>query len=340
MIRMKLVVYGSKRLGCLLENGSMVDLNLAYAASLMSRNVSRPYAHANTILPSCLLDFIEEGELALGAAKEAVSYAEKSSEGPRGEKLVFKPGEFKLRAPLPSLASRIAMAGANFYDHSADVSSMMSDKKVTIDDVKRDVAEGIHKPWGFWKLARNVIDPEEPITYPSRSDRLDYEVEVAAIFGRKGKDIPEKEAMNYIFGYTILNDLSLRDQSGDDRGLFFGKNFDTCAPMGPCIVTSDELGDPHVLGLKLEVNGVIRQDGTMRNMIRPFPWWISWLTSDMTFYPGDIISGGTCSGTALDSSPRDAAGKTKPDRFLKPGDVVEASVEKIGTLRNQVKSKQ
>ena len=339
MIIMKLVVYGSKRLGSLLDDGSVVDLNLAYAASLSSRGVSRPFAHANTILPPCLLDFIEEGELALGAAKEAVSYAEKGSAGPGGEKLVFKPGEYKLCAPLPSLASRIVMAGANFYDHAADVSSMMTGRKVTIDDVKRDVAEGKHRPWGFWKLARNVIAPEEPIIYPSRSSRLDYEVEVAAIFGKRGKDILEAEAMSHLFGYTILNDLSLRDQAGDDRGLFFGKNFDTCAPMGPCIVTADELGDPHVLGLKLKVNGVVRQDGAMRDMIRPFPWWISWMTRDMTFYPGDVICGGTCAGTALDTSPRDAEGKTKPDRFLKPGDIVEASVEKIGTLRNPVKAK-
>ena len=110
--------------------------------------------------------------------------------------------------------------------------------------------------------------------------------------------------------------------------------------MGPCIVTADEIGDPHVLGMRLKVNGVIRQDGSMKSMIRPFPFWISYLTRDMTLYPGDIICGGTCAGTALDTSPRDAQGKTKPDRFIGPGDVIEAWVERIGTLRNPVVAKQ
>ncbi|MEM3055719.1 MAG: fumarylacetoacetate hydrolase family protein, partial [Candidatus Bathyarchaeia archaeon] len=155
---------------------------------------------------------------------------------------------------------------------------------------------------------------------------------------RRGKDISEKDAMSHVFGYTIVNDLSLRDQP-DDRGFFLAKNFDTSTPMGPCIVTADEIGDPHGLRMRLKVNGETRQDGSMRMMIRGFPFWISYLSRDMTLYPGDIICGGTCAGTALDTTPRDPEGRTRPERFLKPGDVVEAWVEKIGTLRNPVVSK-
>ena len=337
---MKIVVFDQQRLGCLLEDNSILDLNFAYIALLANRGVGRPHARANVDLPSNLLNFVEEGESAIKAAKEAVAFVEGGArKGPHGEKLVFKPEEVKIHAPLPSLASRIAMAGANFYDHTAGAAAMRSGEKVSSDDVRREVEEGKRPPWGFWKHARNVIGPEECIIYPARTERLDYEVEVAAILGRRGKDISEDEAMNYIFGYTILNDISARDQP-NDRGLRFGKNFDTSAPLGPCIVTADELGDPHTLSLRLKVNGVIKQDGSMRDMIRKFPFWISYLTRDMTFYPGDIISGGTCSGTAMDTSPRDAEGRTKPDKFVNQGDVLEAWVEKIGVLRNPVVTKE
>lgn len=339
LVYMRLLVYGPRRLGGLLEDGSIVDLNLAYAAFNARKGATRPYAHASSDLPSDLLSFIEEGAPALGAAKEAISLMKEGHvEGPRGEQIVFKPSEVKIQAPLPSLASRIAMAGANFYDHSADVRSMIQGRKVTVEDIKREVEEGRDQPWGFWKFARNVVGPDEPITYPARTERLDYEVEVAAIIGRRGNDITEDEAMDHVFGYTILNDVSARDQPSD-RGLFFGKNFDTSAPMGPCIVTTDEIGDPHSLAMKLKINGVTRQDGSMRNMIRKFPFWIAFLSCDMTLYPGDIVCGGTCAGTALDTSPRDAEGKTRPDNFLKPGDVIEAWVEKIGVLRNPVRAK-
>ncbi len=290
---MKLVVFNSDRLGCLLEDGSIVDLNLAYAAELSWRGASRPYAHAYSLLPPRLSEFIEEGERALKAAEEALQYIGKGyKEGPRGERIIYKPNEVKIHAPLPSLASRIAMAGANFYDHTAGVISMMTGKKVTVEDIKMELAMGKHQPWGFWKSCRNVIGPDEAIIYPARTNRLDYEVEVAAIIGRRGKDISERDAMSYIFGYTIVNDLSARDQP-DDRGFFLAKNFDTSTPMGPCIVTADEIGDPHNLGMRLKVNGEIRQDGSMKMMIRGFPFWISYLSRDMTLYPGDIISGGT-----------------------------------------------
>ena len=336
---MRLVAFGSERLGCLLEDGSIVDLNLAYAAVLSRRGVARPYAHAYSALPPKLSDFIMEGEGALKAAEEALQQVgEGLKEGPRGERILFNPDEVKVHAPLPSLASRIAMAGANFYDHTAGVISMMTGRRVTVEDIKRELAEGKHQPWGFWKSARNVIGPDEPIIYPARTQRLDYEVEVAAVIGRKGKDIPEGDAMSYVFGYTIINDLSARDQP-DDRGFFLAKNFDTSTPMGPCIVTADEIGDPHRLRMRLKVNGETRQDGSMRMMIRGFPFWISYLSRDMTLYPGDIISGGTCAGTALDTTPRDPEGRTRPDRFLKPGDIVEAWVEGIGTLRNPVVAK-
>ncbi|MFB0543480.1 MAG: fumarylacetoacetate hydrolase family protein [Candidatus Bathyarchaeia archaeon] len=339
---MKLVVFDSKKLGAVLGGGEIVDLNLAYATYLSRRGVNRPYAHAHATLPPTLQSFLEEGGRATAAAQEAVGYVEENLEkgvsGPRGEKVVFKPDEVRVRAPLPSLGSRIACAGANFYDHAAGAASMRG-VRVTVEDIRRDVEEGRHVPWGFWKFAHNVAGPEEEVVYPARTQRLDYEVEVAAVFGRAGKDIPEEVAMNYIAGYTILNDFSLRDRQ-EQRGSFaFGKNFDTSVGLGPCIVLKDEVPDPYVLRMELKVNDEVRQKGSMRDMIRKFPFWVSYLTRDLTFYPGDMIASGTCAGTAMDTTPRDAEGRTSPERFLKPGDVVEAKVEKIGTLKNYIVQK-
>jgi acylpyruvate hydrolase len=337
---MKLVVYGpNKRLGAWLEDGSVIDLNYAYAALLESKGELRTYAKADAEVPSCLLSFIEEGEAGLKAATKAVSYAKKIKVAAKGNRLVYKDRDIKIHAPLPSPATRIAMAGANFYDHSADVNKMFG-RPSSIEEIKKQVKEGTYNAWGFWKQARNVVDPDGYTPYPSRTQRLDYEVEVGAIIGKKGKDIKEEDGEGYIYGFTIVNDLSIRDggRTGGPDGFFFAKNFDCCAPMGPCIVTKDEIGDVYKLKLKQTVNGKVRQNGSMESIIRKYPWWIAWISRDMYLYPGDIVCAGTCSGTALDTSPV-VDGKTKPDNFLKAGDVVEAEVPGIGKLRTTIIAK-
>jgi acylpyruvate hydrolase len=337
---MRLVLFNSGRLGALLKSGSVVDLNSAYAAFLESKGVADPIAQAHSMVPCDMLAFIEEGEKGIAAAREAVNHVRNGAmEGLEGEKLLYEPIEANLMAPLPSLASRIAMAGANFYDHAADAFSMIRSKKITREDIEKQVKAGENVPWGFWKQARNVIGPGGKVIYPARTQRLDYEVEVAAVFGKKGKDISEEDALDYIYGYTIVLDMSCRDGGMSDRGLFRGKNFDSSVPMGPCIVTADEVGDPHRLRLKLKVDGEVRQDGTQDDMIRGYPWWISFLTQDLTFEPGDIVCGGTCSGTAMDQTPRDSEGKTDPALFLKTGQTIEAIVDEIGTLKVTVTAK-
>jgi len=340
---MKLVVFNVGRLGALQEEGSVIDLNLAYAAYAKSRGDERPYARADASVPSDLLAFILEGEKGIQEAKKAVGHVKKGNAlGPRGEKLLYKPDEVKLHAPLPSKGTKLAMAGANFYDHSLDAGrSLRGDTTTTIDDLKRQVEKGEYPAWGFWKMAGCVVSPDAEVPYPSRTQRLDYEVEVGAVIGKRCKDVSEEEAAGCIYGYTIVNDLSIRDgarRPGPD-GFFYAKNFDSCAPMGPCIVTADELGDPHKLKIRQRVNGELRQDGSMESIIRGFDWWLSYLTRDMVFYPGDVICGGTCSGTAMDQTPvKD--GKTDPRLFLKPGDQLEAWVEKIGSLRTRIVAKQ
>jgi len=335
---MKLVVYGPrKRLGAWLDDGSVIDLNHAYSELLTSKGEPNVCAKADAEVPSCLQAFIEEGEAGLKAAKKAVDYAKKAKVDANGESLVLQ--NVKLHAPLPSPATRIAMTGANFYDHSADVSKMFG-QPTSIEEIKKQVASGTYDAWGFWKLAHNVVGPDSSIPYPTRTQRLDYEIEVGAVIGKKGKDIKEEEGESYIYGYTIVNDLSIRDgpRTRSPDGFFFAKNFDGSAPMGPCIVTKDEVGDVYQLKLKQTVNGKTRQDGRMSSMIRKYPWWIAWLSKDMYLYPGDIVCGGTCSGTALDTSPV-VDGKTKPDNFLKPGDVLVATVPGIGSIKTSIVKK-
>jgi 2-keto-4-pentenoate hydratase/2-oxohepta-3-ene-1,7-dioic acid hydratase in catechol pathway len=169
---------------------------------------------------------------------------------------------------------------------------------------------------------------------------MDYEVELAAVLGKYAKDTKEEDGMSYIYGYTIVNDLSIRDMGfgGGPDGFFFAKNFDGSAPMGPCIITKDEIPDPYVLGMKQWVNDELRQDGSMSSIIRGYEWWLAWLSKDVAFYPGDMICGGTCSGTAMDQTPR-IDGETDPKLFLKPGDQLKAWIEGVGYLKTKIVEK-
>jgi 2-keto-4-pentenoate hydratase/2-oxohepta-3-ene-1,7-dioic acid hydratase in catechol pathway len=166
---------------------------------------------------------------------------------------------------------------------------------------------------------------------PSSSIRVDWEVELAIVIGKRGKRIRREEAFNFIAGYTVLNDVSGRDLQFEDAGQWFrGKSLDTFAPMGPALVTSDEIGPPeavHSLGLQTLVNGEIMQDGNTRDFIFDIPHILADISEDMTLMPGDIIATGTPAGVGFF---RD------PPVTLKVGDVVECRVEKIGAIVNRV----
>ncbi len=335
---MKLVVFNTGRLGALLPDESIIDLNYGYTSMLSSKGEVKPYKKADVFVSSNLLTFIQGGEYTLNIAEKVVNWVLQGNiVGPKGEKLQFSSHEAKLRAPLPSLKSRIMMAGSNFWDHARDGLNVRSEKKYTISDVKELVEKGEKKPWGFWKHARNVIGPNEAIQYPARTTRLDYECELVAIIGKKCKDVTEDEALSYVYGWTIINDMSCRDHPSD-VGLWVEKNFDGSAPIGPCIVTKNEIQNPYNLEIKQTVNGELRQNGNTSDMIWDYSYWISWLSRDLTLYPGDMISGGTCSGTAMDQTPRHS-GTTDPKLFLKVGDKLEATIEMIGTLRNYIVAK-
>lgn len=186
------------------------------------------------------------------------------------------------------------------------------------------------EPYIFTKFPNTLVGHNQPVIYPKASNRVDYEVELAVIIGKRGKYIKAEKAMDHVFGYTILNDISFRDKQFPPENPYgmrwvHGKGMDTAAPMGPWIVTKDEIENPYNLKLTLKVNGEIRQEGYTEDMIFKIDKIIEYISNGITLKPGDIISTGTPQGVAL------ATGK-----YLKPGDIMEAEITKIGILRNKI----
>ena len=185
------------------------------------------------------------------------------------------------------------------------------------------------KPLLFCKTQNTLAGPFDPIILPQSCSQIDWEVELAVIIGRQGKRIAPEDAMNYVAGFSVMNDVSGREAQFADSQWFRGKSFDTFAPLGPALVTVDEVEDFQNLKLTASVNGQIMQDGNTADMIFDIPAIISFISEDITLVPGDIISTGTPSGVGIF---RD------PPVLLKAGDMVECRVEKIGTIRNTVES--
>ncbi len=184
-------------------------------------------------------------------------------------------------------------------------------------------------PTIFCKTANTIIGPGQPIVLPRLTEQLDYEAELAVIIGQGGRDIPETSATEHIAGYTIFNDVSARDIQKRTSQWMLGKSFDTFGPLGPALVSKDEIPDPHSLELELTVNGVPKQRANTHDMIFSIPYLVSYLSSVMTLEPGDIIATGT---------PAKLPEAAEPQRFLEPGDVVCITIEKIGILSNPVVS--
>jgi acylpyruvate hydrolase len=346
----RLVVYGpDKRLGAL-QGEDVIDLSFAYAKYLReTQDEPHPYQMASAIVPAELGMFIESGSRAIEGAERAVEHLMQRAgnrRGLRGERLIESVGEVKIHAPYAQRA-RIMMAGGNYVVHSQGMGFRTADgPSVALDEVlKESRKRGI---WGFYCFPENAAGPDEDVVYPARTDRLDYEGEIAVVLGKPGKDVREKDAYPMFWGYMLQNDISARTSlvGADNRQSSFarGKNFDTSICGGPCIVVG-ELPDPQNIDWETRVNGEVRQQGNTEGMTFSFAEYVEYLSSDMTLLPGDVISAGTTAGTAQDSSPiiqpaTDGGQAVRdPGRFLKPGDVVEISNSKIGTLRNRVVAK-
>jgi acylpyruvate hydrolase len=336
---MKIVVFGPARRTGALRDGMVVDLCGAYSKYLFEKNGEpHPMQMAEALVPSDLARFIEGGSRTLEQAEVALDYLFGQAQNRvdrRGMALVHPVGEVRLHAPRPA-RSRIACAGGNFADHAAAMAEKMSGKPFTGDAHARVRDAGI---WGFWKVLREVVGPDGEVVYPKKATRLDYEGELAIVLGKRGTDIKARDARDYIWGVTLLGDWSIRSPR-EPAGHFsfaMAKNFDTSCSLGPCIAVGE--CDPFAADVETYVNGERRQHFNTRDMVFSFGEYLEYLSADLTFHPGDIISGGTAAGTAADSSPILPDGTSAPERYLKPGDTVEIRSGEIGTLATRIVSR-
>jgi 2-keto-4-pentenoate hydratase/2-oxohepta-3-ene-1,7-dioic acid hydratase in catechol pathway len=215
----------------------------------------------------------------------------------------------RLAAPIPR-PPKIICIGLNYRDHAIE-SNMPIPQTPTV----------------FAKFPTAVIGPGQPIVLPKRSTQPDYEAEFAIVIAKRGRYVPEDRWQDYVFGYTILNDVSARDYQMATSQWMIGKTFDTFAPIGPAIVTADEIEDPHKLGISLELSGEVMQSSNTCNLIFGVPKLIEYLSSVFTLEPGDIIATGTPSGVGF---------ARKPPRYLKAGDECRVRIEGLGELYNPV----
>jgi len=223
-----------------------------------------------------------------------------------------------LRAPIPEPVRNIFCLGWNYADHSKEAAQLRG-KETRLPD----------RPVFFTKLGTTANGPFSDVCVDARvSEQNDWEVELGVVLGKGGKNIPRERALEHVFGYTVLNDVSARDvQTAHGKQFFKGKSLDGYCPMGPCLVTADEVPDPHALPLRCWVNGALKQEGNTRDLIFDLPAILEWLSLGLTLLPGDIIATGTPSGVGF--------ARTPPE-YLQPGDVVECEVEGIGRIRNRI----
>jgi 2,4-diketo-3-deoxy-L-fuconate hydrolase len=279
--------------------GQLVDLNAAYAARW-----KRPTA----LLAESMLDLVRGGEPTLKRAGDLLAFAQKNPRAARA--FTYNFSQVKVLAPIPA-PGKIFCSGLNYRSHVEE----------------NPGATFLADPRFFVKVSSAVIGPETAIRWPGEKFQVDYEVELAVVIGRTSRRLTQKNAMSHVFGYTILHDVSARWVQFKDKNEDMGKNFDTFAPMGPCLVTADEIPDPAVLRLTLKLNGKVMQDRTNDDWCFPLPRLLEWLTMGITLEPGDVMTTGTPAGIGF---------FRKPQVFLKPGDVCELEITGIGKLRNPV----
>lgn len=259
-----------------------------------------------TLFPADLKSFLELGMVGLTAARELFGAIR------GGEAIFYDPQSVKLLAPLKKPGKLVAV-GLNYIDH-ADESKMEIPKQ----------------PIFFTKYASSITGPRDPIIIPKITRKLDYEVELAVVIGQRCHNVSSEEAWEYLFGYTVLNDVSARDLQLELGGQWVaGKSCDTFTPLGPSIVTRDEITDIAKLQLKLWVNGELRQDRSAGDMHFSIGQIVSYLSGLFTLEPGDIIATGTPPGVGLGFN---------PPRYLKAGDIVKAQIDGIGVLENTVEN--
>ncbi len=297
---------GRPRLGLL--DGDHVYL-VAPLARLAARGKARGKRRAAAAdVPDDLISFIERGTLA--RARATLALGRKLLRDGRARDAIIPVSKARLLAPIPRPRKNIFCMGRNYAEHAKESGSNVP-----------------AVPVFFTKPPTCVVGPGAPVVHHGVTQALDYEVELTVIIGKRGRDIPVERALDHVFGYTIMNDITARDLQRRHEQWFKGKSLDTFAPMGPAVVHRSSIPDPQNLRLQMRVNGDVRQDASTRSMVFTVAQLIAALSAGMTLEPGDILATGTPEGVAM--------GRTPPP-WLKPGDVVEAEIEGIGVLRNRI----
>jgi 2-keto-4-pentenoate hydratase/2-oxohepta-3-ene-1,7-dioic acid hydratase in catechol pathway len=305
-----------RRLGAVVDrNGieAIVDLNFAAAHALGS------YRLADALVPPSLRLLLEGGEASMDAARSTLQkLPPEACQGQREETLQYHRDEIRMLTPL--LDARSLRDFFAFEQH------------VKVGFEKRGEPmprEWYEMPVYYQSGTHNLIGTDADVLWPSFTEKLDYELELAAVIGREGRNIPASEARQYIAGYTVLNDFSARDIQRREMKVRLGpaKGKHWCSGIGPWLVTVDEIPDPYALAMTARVNGEEWSRGNSRDMHWKFEQMIEFLSQDDTIYPGDIIGSGTVgTGCGLELG-----------RWVQPDDVIELEIEKIGTLRNTIR---
>jgi acylpyruvate hydrolase len=298
---MKLVRFsvngGSPRLG-VLQGDRIGDLQASVAASLSRRGVVRAQDIAAALVPQSTRAFLEGGAAtadAVAAIREWVTVPASSA---------------RLHAPISDPGKFICI-GLNYRDHAEETNNPIP-----------------KEPPIFGKWAPSIVDPGEPILRPRGSKQLDWEVELGVVIGRTARFVSKEQALDYVWGYTIVNDASARDFQFITTQWMAGKIFETAAPVGPYLADRAEIPDPHSLELKTFVNGKQMQNGNTKTFIFDVRYLVSYLSGLMTLSPGDLIATGTPPGVGLGM---------KPPVFMNPGDVCRVEIAGLGSMENPVK---
>lgn len=270
----------------------------------------------NVAVPASVLELIADAETYLPRLQSIAEHRETLRE----HNAVLDLNSITLTAPIPLPRKNIMCMAVNYSEHARETAAARN----------RGTAAPT-QPILFTKATTTINGPYDNIIIdPEVSTEIDWEVELGVIIGKPGKNITEENAMAHVFGYTVINDVTARDMQKRHVQYFKGKSLDGSCPMGPWIVTADEIADPHNLELRLKVNGVIKQDDNTGQMVFNIPQIIATLSLGMTLEAGDIIATGTPSGVGF---------TRVPPEFLKPGDIMETEIAKIGVLRNPIVGK-
>lgn len=312
---MRLVTYqreGQARTGAQLDE-QVIDLNRAYRAALQQAGNEAELAVVDARVPTSMVDLLCGGHVSLRAAQTALDFVrnqlQEDTSALHAQGIVYALVQVTLLPPVVR-PGKVVCLGLNYRAHAAESGMAIPDYPVL-----------------FHKVAGSLTGHNQPIVLPRISSQVDYEAELAIIIGRRGKHIAEEHALDYIAGYTNANDVSARDLQFRTSQWTTGKMLDTFCPLGPALVTRDEVPDTQKLAIKTILNGQVLQDGNTADMIFPVPFIVSYVSAIVTLEPGDVILTGT---------PPGIGNARKPPIFMQPGDTITIEIERLGQLTNPV----